>query len=812
VLAVLTVAAQLAIVAHAPDTVFACDAVDISVAVSAGGSSIPRLITPSFRPFDLLRSGSTPRLQYDPRSPRSSIIVEYRFTVTTDRVGKFSIPPFEARLGEQHVVSRPLAVSVRPMRSRGVPAVIARARIDTSMGLNLADMGGLAAAETVYVGQQATYEVAVFLNQAARDRLRRNPTFYPPEMQAMLAYDLAPATPHSPSGTSRERLRGGSQCFDALVYRRALFPLVAGRLVIPPAQLVYSTGLSSSSLFSREESHELQTDSVTIIAIEPPAAGRPGEYSGAVGSVQLESHVDSVSTRVGDPMLLTVRVSGTGNVKLFPRPDVQVPWAALVAADERVRVDSASARIGGSKEFDWVLTPRIAGEFDVPPVRYGYFDPSQRRYEIAVASGKRIRVASGALAIADTGQKESALSIRTRYGGPSWPAPQSRPLFWLVMALAPVPALVGRMRRRATQSKRVAAPDPMRSLITAAARDSVTLRRQFVKALAQRLGCSPEDFTHPGALQRALRRAGVSDDTATRAESLLRALDAAAYAGTGTSPADAARHASAVAAAVDAEALARRELPFWIPALLLAGSLVVVSSAIAADPAATVFARGVSAYVRQDYPVAHRAFTETVELEPTSPDAWANYGTASWALADTAGAVLGWRQALAIQPSASDLQLYVVVARDQGPSSPGWVPALPRNATVWLFAVLWIAAWSFALASTVPRRDSPRDRSRGWTARLPLPLAACALIVGLLAIEMETRISGARLAVVRRVASLSSDPAIGMDRGPAVGTGEIVRIAGRRGAWTRVVATEDREGWVPSSQLLRLADRRPPSD
>jgi uncharacterized protein YgiM (DUF1202 family) len=57
-----------------------------------------------------------------------------------------------------------------------------------------------------------------------------------------------------------------------------------------------------------------------------------------------------------------------------------------------------------------------------------------------------------------------------------------------------------------------------------------------------------------------------------------------------------------------------------------------------------------------------------------------------------------------------------------------------------------------------------------------------------------------------------SDPAFGMDRGPTVGTGEIVRIAGRRGTWTRVEAADDRDGWIASSQLLPLADRRTPRD
>jgi tetratricopeptide (TPR) repeat protein len=371
------------------------------------------------------------------------------------------------------------------------------------------------------------------------------------------------------------------------------------------------------------------------------------------------------------------------------------------------------------------------------------------------------------------------------------------------MALAPLPALARRARRRVVTRREAAPPDPMRSLVSETARDAVNLRRQYVRALAQRLGASPQDFTHPGALERALRRAGVSQETAERAERLLRNLDSAAYAGTGEFPVAADREAKSLAKAVDTEALARTELPFWLPVAVMAIALTIGTVAFADDLASTHFARGVSSYLRQDYPAARAAFAEAVEAAPASPDAWANYGTASWAVADTAAAVLGWRQALVMQPAATDAHQYMDVVRSMGPTAPGWVPPLPRNATVWLFAVLWIAAWALAWFA---RRDHP------WAARVPLPLAACALIVGVLAIEAETRVTGSRLAVVRRATSLTSDPAIGMDRGPTVGTGEIVRVAGRRGGWTRIEATEDRDGWMPSSQLALLSDRRPLRD
>ena len=795
---VAAVLAQMAIVTHAPDTVRACDAVEVSVAVSGPANDQPRLMPPSFRPFDVLRAGA-PRVVYD-RGGRASVIVEYQFVITTDRTGRFTIPAFEARSRGGSIAGKPHTVTVLPMRLmllRG-PAVVARARIDTGTELGLATQ----AAETVYVGQQATYEVAVFLNQVTRDRLRRNPTFYPPEMQAMLAYDLPPSA-------QGFRQRSGSQCFDALVYRRAVFPLVPGRIVIPPAQLVYSTALSTTSLFSREESHELQTDSVSIVAVDPPREGRPAEYSGAVGSVRLESRVDSVASRVGDPMLFTVRVAGTGNVKLFPRPTVRIPWAGLVAADERVSVDSTSARIGGVKEFDWVLTPRIAGEFDVPPVRYGYFDPSRRRYAVAVAPGDRLRVATGALANADTGQAEGPLSIRTAYLGPTSASPQSSPMFWLALALAPLPALLSRVRRRVKSPAAVVARDPMQALTDAAAsdaaasNDAVALRRHYVRALAQRLGCRPSDFTHPGALERALRRAGVSESTATRAEAQLRELDAAAYAQGGVLPLGAARNANQLAHAVNAEALSRAELPFWIPVVLIGAILATATVAIASDSASISFASGVSSYLRQDYPAARSAFTQAASLEPRSAEAWANFGTASWAAADTASAVLGWRQALSLDPGARDLQARIGALRPVDASSPGWVPAMPAHLMVWLFAALWLAAWTLAWIGR---------RSLDTLTRQTAPLAVLAVLVGLIAIKIDDKVSGADTAVIRQRLSLSTDPAMGMDRGPTVSVGEMVRVAGRRGSWVRVEAADGRSGWVSDAQVVLIADRRIPRD
>src|SRR3712207_4812947 len=192
---------------------------------------------------------------------------------------------------------------------------------------------------------------------------------------------------------------------------------MSGRFVVPPAQLVYSLALTPS-FFSREETHELRTDSAVIVAVEPPVAFRPADFTGAVGSLRVAARVDTAAGRVGDPMTLSVRVEGTGNVKLFPRPTVTVPWGTLVPGEERVRVDTSVRRIRGSKEFDWILTPHGHGELEVPAVRYTFFDPDGRRYETAMAQPLRVSIAPGVAAGADTAVTDRALALRAVYRGP----------------------------------------------------------------------------------------------------------------------------------------------------------------------------------------------------------------------------------------------------------------------------------------------------------------------------------------------------------------------------------------------------------
>ncbi|HYD51565.1 MAG TPA: BatD family protein, partial [Gemmatimonadaceae bacterium] len=689
--------AQLSLVAYGPERVAACEAAEVSVAATIPGTAAPRIGLPSFAPFALLRTSQSSRTGVD-AAGKVFTFVEGRYVLTTDRVGTFTIAPFEIRTSAGVARSRPVTIRVVPA-AVAIPNVVARARIDTSLEVNFR---ALVHPETVYVGQQATYEVAVFLGEQVRERLRRSPTFYPPEMQSMLAYDLGSSRGEPP------RRRVGARCFDALVYQRAIFPLMPGRFVIPPAQLSYSLALSSS-IFSREESREVRTDSVLLVAVDPPRAGRPDDFTGAVGSFAVRSRLDTGAARVGDPLRLTVRVEGTGNVKLLPRPAVTIPWAGLVPADERVQVDSTATLVRGAKEFDWVLTPHLAGELDLPPVQYPYFDPTRATYLTATAPPLRVRVAPGALAGAtDSITREAPLPLRERYRGPARTPLHQRPVFWALLALAPLPAVSRRVRRARRARRPRAAPDAALRAAAAAPSDVRTLRRAFIDAAADRIGIPAEAFTRVGALARALRRAGVSRDTAARADALLRELDARAFGG--SAPGDAAIGARAleVLARVDEEALTRQELRSdGLPTLLVAvavGGLLAATAWAASPGTRAQFEDARRAYAAARFGEAQRQFATIANRVPDAPDAWANLGTAAWAAGDTAIAVVGWQRALRLEPLADDVRERLDLLGGSELSSLGFVPPLSVDLLALLAGALWCAAWLVDLFSTrLPR-------------------------------------------------------------------------------------------------------------
>jgi len=680
------------------------------------------------------------------------------------------------------------------------PPVVSRSRLDPSRGVNF---HAVLLPDTVFVGQQATYQIGVFLNQEVRQRLRRNPEFVPPETRSLLVYDL-------PDARTPLISEIGGHPYEVHVFQRAFFALSPGRYEVPPSRLTYALP-QSASFFSREETHTLRSEALTLTVLPVPTAGRPGDWAGAVGEWRARLRVDSTSGRVGNPLVATLRIEGRGNVTLLPRPRLTVGWGSAVAADERVEFDSTPSTLRGAKEFDWLVSPRQAGRRSIPAQRFAYFNPSARRFEIAVSGAVDVNIAPGDTVAGDAiaevfeatpaAPSGPALTLRPAMGsaaGFSW---LRAPWYVAVLVLAPLPALVGAFRRRRRRPPRArSSAQRLDAAAHAPPLDGASLRRLVHAALRDRLRLDVGLALAHGTLIADLRHEGVTLDTAARAADLLRRLDAAVFSAAQTAPAPRADELAELVHAVDAEARGpRMSTARRATAIAMLWGIAATSSLFARQEseATKSWAAGQTAFAGRDFARAERHFLDVARLYPDHPNVWANVGTAAWLADDTARAVQGWQRALRRAPLDAELRDRLALVRAVQDRGIARVPAVPMQLLPFLLLVLWVGGW-WLLAHRV-RAGAPIGRRALWLVGVSAVVACTGAVLD--------RTQRARdLCVVTRTEPLRALPVLGAEPGPAPLTGEVARVLERSGAWVHVELEGSRQGWIAAELLLPLGD------
>ncbi|MCG3126633.1 MAG: hypothetical protein CHACPFDD_01484 [Phycisphaerae bacterium] len=122
-----------------------------------------------------------------------------------------------------------------------------------------------------------------------------------------------------------------------------------------------------------------------------PMEGRPRSFAGAIGRYKIDVHAQPTELRVGDPIQLTIDLSGDGPVETLSPPLL----ASDPALNERFRIPSdvpAGENRGSFKRFTQVLRAKSADVTEIPALEYPYFDPEAATYQIARSAPIPIRV------------------------------------------------------------------------------------------------------------------------------------------------------------------------------------------------------------------------------------------------------------------------------------------------------------------------------------------------------------------------------------------------------------------------------------
>jgi len=173
-----------------------------------------------------------------------------------------------------------------------------------------------------------------------------------------------------------------------------LFPTKAGEFKIPSTGitcdvLVRDEGNSGDFLnpFSsnlRGETHTFISNPVTVEVMEIPENGQPAGFNNMVGKYIIKAELSKNRINAGETTLLTITVSGKGNIKDVVLPLLpEITGVKVYEEQPVVTLFNSSSVYSGEKVFKKTLVSFKGGQIVIDPVRISFFDPEEGRYESA---------------------------------------------------------------------------------------------------------------------------------------------------------------------------------------------------------------------------------------------------------------------------------------------------------------------------------------------------------------------------------------------------------------------------------------------
>ena len=601
--------------------------------------------------------------------------------------------------------------------------------------------------DTAWVGEQVELVTAAWFPRELRDRLRRPPTLRAPSLSGLWSVQ-AQSLP-----MLVETRRAHGEVYDLFVMHQTIFPLGPGRIVSPPALLAYAVP-ASASYFAPEERKSLTSRSATLQVRPLPAAVAAAVAGGpTTRNLRLVWRGPPEGLHAGTPALVELVANGTGNVTLWPTPNISWPSGVRIYPE---RTEETTTIIGGDrggeKRFRFTIVADSEGVVTLPTVRYPTFDPGTVTARIVTAPAFALPVfrsngrTGDRTPLAVTGQDEVPLATRL-VRNPATP--------WITLTVPGVVlALWWRRRRRPA---RVATPAPL-----------TDPERELYRLLGTPIEASSDRVV------AALRGRGVPRPDAEQVRRWLAATGRRRYGPVGGATPEPPAAVTSVL----------QRLRRTVPTL---GLLLLVASTLGGqeiDPA--------TRYREGDFRGAARLFEARTAAEPRAAGAWRDLGSARWQGGDDVGAVAAWWHALSLAPRDRLARRAWRDASTLPASMQRLAPTIPvsRDEFILLAVVALLAAWGL-------QRIGRRRRSVRFVALAGLACAAMAVV--------RWRREVAPVALVRETTTLRVSPhpaAPALAQAPAWA---LVDVERRDGAWLLVATPEGGRGWVPAEAVAPLA-------
>ena len=335
----------------------------------------------------------------------------FSYRLTPKREGRLTIPSISVSADGKSMATRPIMIRATPPTETN----------DFKLRMSLSE-------RKAYIGQPVTLTTTWYVGRDVREFSFNVPVLEDGRFKVVGSDPAVDPNRRDryiriPLGDSQiigEKGQGSLDGKDYLTvrFKRTLIPKQAGNIALPKAVVTcqalkgYSRNRSRGSFddffggdffgMGRRAVYEtvlVPSNRPALQVLELPATGRPAGFSGLVGKYKIAAEATPSEMNVGDPITLTVKISGPpylGNVQLPP-----LATQNRLSRDFKIPQERAPGTVKrGAKVFTQTIRARHSEIERIPPIEFSYFDPESGRYQRAETEAIPISVASAKIVTA----------------------------------------------------------------------------------------------------------------------------------------------------------------------------------------------------------------------------------------------------------------------------------------------------------------------------------------------------------------------------------------------------------------------------
>lgn len=418
--------------ASAPSAVVMGQQFQLTYTVNTEGATSLR--TPDLSAFEVLMgpSSSVSRsMQIINGQTSSSYSQTFTYVLMPKKEGTFNIGPGSIKIKNANYSSNSLVVKVLPPdkagsasgggRSNGGSGGGGASQGSTSVGTNELFVRMNVSNRSVYEQEGFLVTFKIYsLYDVDLDDIKF------PEFEGFLAQDID----LNPQWTLENY--NGRNYRTAVFKQTILYPQRSGKITIGAGRfnaIAHVRVKRSGSLFDElmgggyQDIRKVLTTAPVTVDVKPLPSGKPESFNGAVGGYTMKATINSNQAKTNEAVTITVTLTGNGNIKLAKNPTVTFPNDFEVY-DPKVETNIRTTTSGssGTKTIEYIAVPRYAGDFEIPAIRFSYFDPRSGSYKTLTSEPFKLHVEKGpegaaAPTVSNYGSQESVkyLSKDIRY-------------------------------------------------------------------------------------------------------------------------------------------------------------------------------------------------------------------------------------------------------------------------------------------------------------------------------------------------------------------------------------------------------------